>query len=33
MIGSPTADPVGALARADEILAELAPGGHPSPSS
>ena len=33
MIGSPTADPVGALARADEILAELAPGGHPSPIS
>ena len=33
MIGSPTADPVGALARAGEILAELAPGGHPSPIS
>jgi probable F420-dependent oxidoreductase len=33
LIGSPTADPVGALARADEILAELAPGGHPSPIS
>jgi probable F420-dependent oxidoreductase len=26
LIGSPTADPVGALARADEILTELAPG-------
>ena len=33
MIGSPTADPVGALARAEEILTELAPGGHPSPIS
>jgi probable F420-dependent oxidoreductase len=26
LIGSPTADPIGAVARADEILAELAPG-------
>jgi probable F420-dependent oxidoreductase len=26
LIGSPTADPVGAVARAEEILAELAPG-------
>ncbi len=33
MIGSPTADPVGALARAEEILTELAPGGRPSPIS
>jgi probable F420-dependent oxidoreductase len=33
LIGSPTADPVGALARAEEILTELAPGGHPSPMS
>ena len=32
-IGSPTADPVGALARAEEILTELAPGGQPSPVS
>jgi alkanesulfonate monooxygenase SsuD/methylene tetrahydromethanopterin reductase-like flavin-dependent oxidoreductase (luciferase family) len=28
LIGSPTADPVGAAARAEEILTELAPGGH-----
>jgi probable F420-dependent oxidoreductase len=27
LIGSPTADPVGAVARAEEILTELAPGG------
>ena len=27
LIGSPTADPVGATARAEEILTELAPGG------
>jgi len=26
LIGSPTADPIGAVARAEEILTELAPG-------
>jgi probable F420-dependent oxidoreductase len=30
LIGAPDADPVGAVARAEEILAELAPGGQPS---
>ena len=29
LIGAPGADPVGAVARAEEILAELAPGGQP----
>jgi probable F420-dependent oxidoreductase len=29
LIGAPDADPVGAVARAEEILAELAPGGRP----
>jgi len=29
LIGSPTADPVGAAARAEEILTELAPGHQP----
>ena len=28
-IGAPDADPVGAAARAEEILTELAPGGQP----
>ncbi len=29
LIGAPDADPVGAVARAEEILTELAPGGQP----
>ncbi len=33
LVGSPTADPVGAVARAEEILTNLAPGGQPGPSS
>jgi len=30
LIGAPDADPVGAVARAEEILTELAPGGQPA---
>ncbi len=33
LVGSPTADPVGVVARAEEILTNLAPGGQPGPSS
>jgi probable F420-dependent oxidoreductase len=29
LVGAPDADPFGAVARAEEILTELAPGGHP----